>query len=379
MDIEVGGIQEVETKVERVRAYLAQNHLAAILINRRDNFAWLTAGRDNHVSAGSDTGMVSLLVTPNDRFLLANRIELGRVTDEEIGDQGWTVRSFDWFEPNAMRDAVRSIVGDGSLAADIPLTGARPLDSAFDQLRADLLPTEMARYREVGKIMTLAVIHTCESIHPGMTEHEIAADLGRRVRAQGGQPGVVLIATDERIAKYRHPIATSKPLRNEAMIVLGGSKWGLQVSITRFVTFHQLSDGLRRKWADVHQVAAYFTLASRPGRAWSDIFRGATEAYKKLGWAEEWPLHHQGGPTGYRGREFTATSHSSGIVSPHQAIAWNPSITGTKTEDTILVTNDGHEFITRHGAWPMVDAHYEGQQLRFADVLDRRHVVSRYA
>ena len=379
MDVEIGGIHEVEIKVERVRAFLAQNGLAGVLINRRDNFAWLTAGRDNHVSAGSDAGVVSLLVTPSDRFLLANRIELGRLTDEEIGDQGWTICSFDWFQPNALLDAVRSIVGDAPLAADTPLTGTQALDHTFDRIRADLLPTEVIRYREVGKLMTIAIVKACESIHPGMTEHEIAADLGRRVRAQGGQPGVVLIATDERIDKYRHPIATEKKLRNEAMLVLGGSKWGLQVSVTRLVTFHQLSDSVRKKWNDVHQIAAYFTLATRPGRAWSDIFAGATEMYKTLGWENEWPLHHQGGPTGYRGREFTATFHSPGEVSPHQAVAWNPSITGTKTEDTILVTADGHEFITRHGVWPMVDVVHDGQQFTFADVLDRRHLVSRYA
>jgi antitoxin VapB len=109
------------------------------------------------------------------------------------------------------------------------------------------------------------------------------------------------------------------------------------------------------------------------------VFRGATELYERLGWGEEWQLHHQGGPTGYRGREFTANPESEGTVSPVQAAAWNPSITGTKSEDTIVVTADGHDFLTRHGEWPVLTVEHEGQRLQFADVLTRQQVVRRYA
>ena len=33
-------------------------------------------------------------------------------------------------------------------------------------------------------------------------------------------------------------------------------------------------------------------------------------------------------------------------------MAWNPSITGAKSEDTALVTDSGPEVVTRSGAWP---------------------------
>ena len=372
-------MSEIETKVARVREYLRASGLAGVLLSRQDNFAWLTAGKDNHVVAGSDVGVASLLVTPDARYVLTSRIEAGRIADEEIGGQGWELRPYEWYESGALGVGVSEVVGDSSIAADTPFANARPLDHAFDELRADLTPEELERYREVGRIATEAIVAACQALHPGQTEHEIAADLARRVRSHGGRPGVVLIATDERIAKYRHPIPTDKKLRDYAMLVLGASKWGLQVSVTRFVSFHRLDDELRRKWRDVSQIAAYFTLATRPGRPWGEIFRGATELYAQLGYPEEWKLHHQGGPTGYRGREFTATFDSPGVVSAHQAAAWNPSITGTKSEDTILVSDAGHELITRHGQWPMLAVEHDGQRLDFADVFIREQVVRRYA
>src|SRR5262249_576577 len=151
-----------------------------VLISRQDNFAWLTAGADNHVVAASDVGVASLLVTRDARFVLTNRIETDRIADEEVGGQGWEPRTFDWYRGGELARAVRDVIGDGPIGADTPFDGARPLDYAFDELRADLLPEELERYREVGRIATGAMIQTCQALHPGQSEHEIAADMARR-------------------------------------------------------------------------------------------------------------------------------------------------------------------------------------------------------
>jgi Xaa-Pro aminopeptidase len=264
----VGAQSEVDVKLARVRAYLSSAGLAGVLLSRQDNFAWLTGGLDNHVVSGSDVGVASLLVTKDGQFALCDRIEGDRLRDEEIGQQSWDWRVYDWFRPGARAGAIKDVVGDGPVGADTPGAG-QPLDRGFDDIRAELLPAEVARYREVGRICTVAMVEACQHMHQGNTEHEIAADLSRRVLAQGGRPGVVLVAVDERIAKYRHPIPTSKKLRDYAMVVLGGSKWGLQISLTRFVAFHPMPDDLKRKWADVNQIARYFTLETRPGRSWA--------------------------------------------------------------------------------------------------------------
>src|SRR5204863_89406 len=76
------------------------------------------------------------------------------------------------------------------------------------------------------------------------------------------------------------------------------------------------------------------------------------EQYAREGYPGEQERHHQGGLTGYAGREIFATARADHALSENQALAWNPSITGTKSEDTVLVRDGFAEILTRTGAWP---------------------------
>ena len=44
----------------------------------------------------------------------------------------------------------------------------------------------------------------------------------------------IMIATDDRVFRYRHPIPTDRRLEKHAMLVVCGRKWGLIVSATVF-------------------------------------------------------------------------------------------------------------------------------------------------
>jgi hypothetical protein len=57
--------------------------------------------------------------------------------------------------------------------------------------------------------------------------------------AAGISPDCVLVGSDERIMKYRHPMPTDRTIDKLMMIVLGAEQAGLNVSLTRFVSFGQ--------------------------------------------------------------------------------------------------------------------------------------------
>jgi hypothetical protein len=76
------------------------------------------------------------------------------------------------------------------------------------------------------------------------------------------------------------------------------------------------------------------------------------DEYIRAGYPDEWRLHHQGGAAGYEPREYFAFPESTDLVTPGQVYAWNPSITGSKSEDTILVGEKGNEILTEIPGWP---------------------------
>ncbi len=54
---------------------------------------------------------------------------------------------------------------------------------------------------------------------------------------KGNQSDCVLVGSDERILNYRHPVPTTKKIEKSLMVVLGGEKYGLNISMTRMVYF----------------------------------------------------------------------------------------------------------------------------------------------
>ena len=95
----------------------------------------------------------------------------------------------------------------------------------------------------------------------------------------------------------------------------------------------------------------------------------AAGAYRKEGFAGEERLHHQGGATGYRTRDWVAHPGSSEQVQLQQAFAWNPSMTGSKIEETCITFSDGIEIITATPGWPSIPVEVEGRTYFLPDVL----------
>jgi Xaa-Pro dipeptidase len=102
-----------------------------------------------------------------------------------------------------------------------------------------------------------------------------------------------------------------------------------------------------------------------------DVFRKGINVYAEVGFADEWRLHHQGGPTGYRTREFRVTEGTDAVIVENQALAWNPSITGTKSEDTIIATPSGPIILSETDDWPKIEVDMGGATIARPDILVR--------
>lgn len=195
----------------------------------------------------------------------------------------------------------------------------------------------------------------CFKAQPGDTELEVAASLAFQCQKRGILPLVNLVAGDERIARYRHPLPTSKEIRHTMMVALTGRRHGLHISLTRMVSFGPPNSVLAARHRAVAAVDARLNLESRAGVSLGEVMGEGMAQYSSEGFPQEWELHHQGGLTGYAGREIFATPSSEYQLKHNQVVTWNPSITGTKSEDTVLLTVSGPEVLTRTGDWPELE------------------------
>lgn len=345
--------QAVVEKDARIRALMAAEGVDALVLHRVSSFAWATDGGASYINTAASNGTSQILYTPEGRHLLTNNIELPRLLAEEgLADQGWEIHAPDW---HAQPQLLQDLCAGCTLGSDGLHQASKNLAAPLARLRADLTPAEQDRFRQLGQWCGEAMNAAIRQVQPGMSEFEIAAILGKETQQRGVQPIVNLIAVDENIFNYRHPLPTDRRMQGYAMLVLCGRKWGLVASITRLVHVGDLFPALVEKMNACAQVDGAVIQATRPGSSLDQIFAQIRSAYEQVGFGDEWRYHHQGGPAGYEPREVIATPGLQWDVIPGQVYAWNPSIAGVKSEDTILVGEASNEVITQIPGWPMIE------------------------
>ena len=342
--------REVAAKIEAVRSLLQRRGEGAAALRARRNFAWLTAGGDNHVAECSESGVATILVTGAEVVVLTSAIEAGRIADEEMGGLPIEVVALPWERGAALDDAIRRLTR-GRVADDASI------EEDLRPLRMVLTSDEQARLGALGGLTTRAMTQTLAEVRVGELETVVAQRLAVRLAADGIVGPVILVASDERILRYRHPIPKPKPIERSIMLVVGAERGGLIVAMTRMVWLgSRPDDDTVRRFDAATRIHRAVRAATRDGSSLAAIFDVGVSAYAAEGFADEWRLHHQGGPIGYQGREEIATPTNNVIARAGMAFAWNPSITGTKVEDTFVLGDDGPgPIVTCDPAWPADD------------------------
>ncbi len=351
--------EELSEKYARLQAWLEHAGLDGVLLRRHENLAWVTAGQvEARVGIFSVTGIVTLLLLRDGRrFYLAPNNEAARLAAEEFPGLGYEPVVRPWPALDVAAEA-QGIAG-AKLGTDEPM-GAFPVVSLAG-LRAPLTPAEIARYRVLGARTAEAVAEILPTLTPGMTEHGMEARMAERLLRDGIFPSVLLMAVDDRILSYKHAVARGATLQHFGMLNLCTRRWGLAVSITRFVHFGPLPAALAKGFDAAAAVNATLQHGSREGATAGALFDTAARAYAEAGFPGEEQQHHQGGTCGYIEREWVAKPGGTEVVRTPQAFAWNPSCRGGKVEDTTLATDAGIELLTPTPGLPVVRTEHDGQ------------------
>ncbi|MGE5572360.1 MAG: M24 family metallopeptidase [Bacteroidota bacterium] len=380
-----GSNEEISLKRERLLGLMARHGLDGAVLTSLAGIAWFTGGADLHVAWNTSEAVGALLVTGDRLCVVTGASETARLKEEELAGSPVEVMERPWHEPVADRveqlaRAARLGTDDRGLAAEV--LGAVFLGPEIADLRHVLTPWEVDRYREVGRLTGASIEDAARAIVPEMTEWQVAAMLDKALLERGVEPTVTLIAADDRIRRFRHPIPTDNRIERCCMLITCARKYGLIAAATRIVHFGPLPGDLRRRHQATVEVEAAAIASSRPGATMGELYDVIASAYAASGYPGEERLHHQGGAIGYENREYLAAPGSSATIHAPQAFAWNPTVTGTKSEDTYLVLGSDArqacaggaaphvECLTAgDGSWPVIEVTRGGLVLPRPDIL----------
>ena len=357
----------------RLSAYLESTGYAAVWFGEPATFGWATGG-DNRVDRSAAVGEAAVGYTADDEWwVVTNNVEAERLAAEEL-PVAFTasVVSNSWHEATlAQGVAARSPT---PAVADFDVPGFDTLDPTALRLR--LGEDDRRRYRRLAAEVREAVEAVCREAQSTDTEREVAAGLRVGLERREIEAPVVLVGGSARAQSYRHFTPSRATLDDYALVSVTGRRAGMHVSCTRTVAFDP-PDWLH----DRHRAAATVETAAlgatsavaggrdSPGRAGA-VFDAIREAYADAGWEDEWEHHHQGGATGYAGREWFVTPESKAPVLVPAAYAYNPTVQGAKSEGTALVTSDGVDVVTTGDDWPTITVESGELELERPAVLE---------
>jgi Xaa-Pro aminopeptidase len=290
--------------------------------------------------------------------------------EERLEEFCFTLLEYEWYEDHEL-ELVKKIVPTLAVGCDLPVHGMQDVSEDIKQIRYSLTPPEMERYLWLGQKTSEAIESVLMDVKPGDTEAEVTGELTRRLWQHRIDQMGFQAASDERAYKYRHPIPTEKKIDKYLMLCVMSRKWGLINTITRIVYFGPAPAELIKQYKDNVLIECSMVAATRPGVVTREIFNQTCRLYQELGYKDEWKLHHQGGAIDYDIRNYICTDASKDIVQKNQAFCWNPSISGTKSEDAFIAEEEGFEFITKPVIFPTLKIEIDGTEFIRPNLLER--------
>ena len=360
--------QEIDAKLARVREFLHQEKLGGALIGREDDFAWISAGGDNESAA------LLFLRDDGKNFLIAGEDLSRRLTAEGLKGLRCESKVVPWYadESPQIRAAVAEASGRRAFGSDISFGGARLIEADFRRIRIPLTPSEVTKYRWLGKRCGEAVGEVARRLRPFMIERGVEAMVSEALTRRTIRAADIRVAFDARASRF--PNATpsdAAQLEHFARIGIRARRWGMDVALTRCVNYGALPGELRSDLEAAAKVSAGFWARTLPEAPGGTVLQGAIEDYAAAGFPDAWKVHDQGGAIGYGGWDWLALPGSRERVLSGQTLAWHPEVGGVRMEDTILLTGENLEVLTEIEGWPVVEARALGRIYRLPGILVR--------
>lgn len=269
--------------------------------------------------------------------------------------------------PETYQDAAQKVKGArvGFEAEHLTVAGLEALREHWDAalvptrglvegVRLVKSPQEVQAIREAQAVADRVFGEVRPMIRAGVRELDVALALEMGLRRAGAEVGFDVIVASGPRGAMPHGVASERVIEDGDLVTIdfGARVNGYHSDMTRTVAVGTPSEDLRRVYNAVLEAEEAAVAAVRPGARTGDLDALARGILERHGLAEAF-AHSLGHGVGLNIHEGPSLRKGSedvlepGMVVTVEPGAYLPGVGGVRLEDLVLVTEDGHEVLSR--------------------------------
>ena len=226
------------------------------------------------------------------------------------------------------------------------------LDDPFSRLRRHKSAFEIELLRDACRLTDAMLDAARAHIRPGATENEIAAALAALPLGAGGEAAFepTVISGVDHPVPIRRPTARALTGGDSVMVDLGAAMHGYQGDATRTFVLGPSGNAQREAWDVVRRAYEAALALARPGVPCRELHRVTSEIIESAGFQVAHRIGHGIGlATSF---EWPSLDSEDAPLQPGVTICiepgvYAPGVGNMKLEDDLVITDDGHELLTR--------------------------------
>lgn len=349
----------MSSRIDKLRLKMEQKNLDALLVTTAENRRYLSGF----------PGSAGWLIVTADRAALITDGRYWTVAEEKCP-------TFELLKFNAPRDVrygvvvkpwlgkVRTLgfesrnltVADlNELRGDLEGVELVPSEDLVEELRQVKEPEELDRLRHAAAIADRAFQTALKALKPGVRESDLCAELEYQLQKEGARkPSFDSIIASGPNGAYPHAGVTDRAIQEGELITMdfGALCDGYNSDITRTVWLGELPPEQEKVYRVVREAQSKALMNIKPGKTTGFVDEVARYVIKRAGWGDAFS-HGLGHGLGLAVHELPRmrpggdTVLEPGMVVTVEPGVYLPGTGGCRVEDSVIVTEDGYEYLTR--------------------------------